>query len=68
MTPQRGSAESPRWVLHPVLIAAAFVLEVVLANRVEPPGFVRSLAVAVAEPSCSPSWPGARPGTGGWEA
>ena len=36
---------APRWVLHPALITAAFVLEVALANQVEPPGFVRSLVV-----------------------
>jgi sulfatase-like protein len=41
-----GSSAAPRWILHPTLLAAAFVLEVVLANQVEPPGFVRSLAVA----------------------
>jgi hypothetical protein len=39
---------APRWILHPALIAAAFVLEVALANQVEPPGFIRSLVVAVA--------------------
>jgi hypothetical protein len=37
----------PRWVLHPTLIAAAFVLEVALANKIEPAGFARALAVAV---------------------
>lgn len=38
---------SPRWVLHPTLIAAAFVLEVALANKVEPAGFARSLVIAM---------------------
>jgi hypothetical protein len=38
---------SPRWVIHPALIAAAFVLEVALANKVEPAGFARALAIGV---------------------
>jgi hypothetical protein len=38
---------SPRWILHPTLIAAAFVLEVALANKVEPAGFARALAIAI---------------------
>lgn len=38
---------APRWILHPTLLAGAFVLEVALANQVEPPGFVRSLVVAM---------------------
>jgi hypothetical protein len=42
--PLRGT---PRWVLHPTLLAAAFVLEVALANKIEPAGFVRALVVAV---------------------
>ena len=37
----------PRWILHPALIAAAFVLEVALANKIEPAGFGRSLVVGV---------------------
>lgn len=37
----------PRWVLHPTLMAAMFVLEVALSNKVEPAGFVRALAIAV---------------------
>ncbi|MGZ8562475.1 MAG: hypothetical protein ACXWWU_02530, partial [Candidatus Limnocylindria bacterium] len=37
----------PRWVLHPTLIAAAWVLEVALANKIEPAGFGRSLLIAV---------------------
>ncbi len=37
----------PRWILHPTLIAAAWVLEVALANKIEPAGFARSLVVAV---------------------
>lgn len=41
----RGSG--PRWVLHPALIATAWVLEVALANKIEPAGFGRSLGVAV---------------------
>ena len=41
------STPAPRWVIHPTLLAAAFVLEVALANQVEPPGFVRSLFAAV---------------------
>src|SRR6266540_1516937 len=41
------STAAPRWIVHPTLLAAAFVLEVALANQVEPPGFIRSLAVAV---------------------
>ncbi len=41
------STAAPRWIVHPTLLAAAFVLEVALANQVEPPGFVRSLVVAV---------------------
>jgi hypothetical protein len=36
-----------RWVLHPTLIAAAFVLEVALANKIEPAGFARSLTIAI---------------------
>jgi hypothetical protein len=38
---------TPRWVVHPTLIAAAFVLEVALANKVEPAGFARSLVIAI---------------------
>ena len=41
--PSRG----PRWILHPALIAAAWVLEVALANKIEPAGFGRSLVIAV---------------------
>ena len=41
-------APAPRWVLHPTLLAAAWVLDIALANQVEPAGFVRSLLVAVA--------------------
>lgn len=37
----------PRWILHPTLIAAAFVLEVALANKVEPAGFARALVIAI---------------------
>ena len=36
-----------RWVLHPTLIAAAWVLEVALANKIEPAGFARSVGIAV---------------------
>jgi len=38
---------TPRWVYHPTLIAAAFVLEVSLANKIEPAGFARALAIAI---------------------
>jgi hypothetical protein len=41
------STAGPRWILHPTLIAAAFVLEIALANKIEPAGFARGLAVAV---------------------
>ncbi|MDP9467739.1 MAG: hypothetical protein M3P32_03210, partial [Chloroflexota bacterium] len=37
----------PRWILHPALIAAGWVLEVALANKIEPAGFGRSLVMAV---------------------
>ena len=37
----------PRWVLHPALISAAFVLDVALANKIEPAGFMRSLVIAI---------------------
>lgn len=47
-TPRPDAPPSgPRWVLHPALIAAAWVLEVALANKIEPAGFGRSLAIAV---------------------
>lgn len=46
--PQREDPPGPRWILHPALIAAAWVLEVALANKIEPAGFLRSLIVAVA--------------------
>jgi hypothetical protein len=39
--------KAPRWVLHPTLLAAAFVLEVALANKVEPAGFLRAFVIAV---------------------
>ena len=42
----------PRWVLHPTLIAAAWVLEVALANKIEPAGFGRSLLIAVLVAVC----------------
>jgi hypothetical protein len=38
---------SPRWILHPTLLAAAFVLELALANRIEPAGFARSLVISI---------------------
>ncbi len=41
-------APGPRWVLHPTLLAAAWVLDIALANQVEPAGFARSLLVAAA--------------------
>jgi hypothetical protein len=37
----------PRWILHPTLLAAAFVLDVALANKVEPARFARAFAVGV---------------------
>jgi hypothetical protein len=37
----------PRLVLHPVLLAAAFVLNIALGNEVEVAGIVRPLAVAM---------------------
>ncbi len=40
-------AVPPRWILHPPLLAAAWVLDIALANHVEPAGFGRSLAVAI---------------------
>jgi hypothetical protein len=40
------STAGPRWILHPALISAAFVLEIALANKVEPAGFVRALLLA----------------------
>ncbi len=45
--PLREDPPGPRWILHPALIAAAWVLEVALANKIEPAGFLRSLVVAV---------------------
>lgn len=44
---QDSPTPSPRWILHPALLAAAFVLELALANRIEPAGFGRSLVIAV---------------------
>ena len=41
------STRAPRWVTHPTLLAAAFVLDVALANHIEPGGFVRALVIAV---------------------
>ena len=41
------STAGPRWILHPTLIGAAFVLEIVFANKIEPAGFARALAVAI---------------------
>jgi sulfatase-like protein len=35
------------WVLHPMLIAGAFILDVALANDIEPVGFIRPLLIAV---------------------
>lgn len=43
---------APRWILHPALFAAAFVLEVALSNKIEPAGFSRALAVAVLAGAC----------------
>lgn len=50
MTPRSSPqvpANPPRWILHPPLIAAAWVLDISLANHVEPAGFGRSLLVAI---------------------
>lgn len=44
---QHSPTPAPRWILHPALFAAAFVLEVALSNKIEPAGFARALAVAV---------------------
>lgn len=44
--PRPDPPAGPRWVLHPTLIAAAWVLEVALANKIEPVGFARSLLIA----------------------
>lgn len=44
---QDSPTTAPRWILHPALIAAAFVLEVALSNKIEPAGFARALAVAI---------------------
>jgi hypothetical protein len=44
---QDSPTPAPRWILHPALIAAAFVLEVALANKIEPAGFARALAIAI---------------------
>jgi hypothetical protein len=41
------STPAPRWVVHPTFLAAAFVLEVALANHVEPAGFARALVIAI---------------------
>jgi hypothetical protein len=45
--PADSPPAGPRWILHPALIAAAFVLEVALANKIEPAGFGRSLVLGV---------------------
>ena len=44
---QDSPTPTPRWILHPAIFAAAFVLEVALSNKIEPAGFARALAVAV---------------------
>jgi hypothetical protein len=44
---QESPNSAPRWVLHPALFAAAFVLEVALSNHIEPAGFGRALTVAI---------------------
>lgn len=36
----------PRWVVHPMVLAFAYVLNTALANEVEPAGYVRALVVA----------------------
>lgn len=45
--PPDPPTSGPRWILHPALIAAAWVLEVALANKIEPAGFGRSLVIAM---------------------
>ena len=49
---QDSPTPAPRWILHPALFAAAFVLEVALSNKIEPAGFARALAVAVLAGVC----------------
>ena len=49
--PARGPASlifgpRPRWVIHPVLAAGAYVLNTALANEITPPGYLRGLVVA----------------------
>jgi hypothetical protein len=36
----------PRWVIHPVVAAGAYVLNTALANEITPAGYVRALVVA----------------------
>jgi hypothetical protein len=43
---------APRWILHPALFAAAFVLQFALSNEIEPAGFARSLVIAVLVAVC----------------
>ena len=40
-------ASSPRWVVHPFLIVAAYVLNVALPNEVAPAGYIRALVVGL---------------------
>lgn len=44
---QDSPTPAPRWILHPALFAAAFVLEVALSNKIEPAGFARALVVSI---------------------
>jgi hypothetical protein len=44
---QDSPTPAPRWILHPALFAAVFVLQFALSNKIEPAGFARSLALAV---------------------
>jgi hypothetical protein len=41
------SIPAPRWIIHPTLLAAAFVLETALSNHIEPAGFGRALVIAI---------------------
>jgi hypothetical protein len=38
--------QRPRWVIHPVVAASAYVINTALANEITPPGYVRALVVA----------------------
>lgn len=40
-------ARKPRWVVHPFLIVAAYILNVALPNEVAPAGYIRALVVGL---------------------